>query len=86
MKTIRVSQKSRTINALLRQARRQNVIIRSPEGQEFILAEIDDFNREVELTKQNREFMKLLDARGRQTKTVSLKEAKRLLGINNKAG
>jgi len=43
--------------------------------------EIDDFNREIELTRQNRQLMKLLDARGRQKETVSLEEAKRRLGL-----
>jgi hypothetical protein len=86
MKTIKVSQRSKAVTALLEQARRQNVIIRSPEGKEFILAEIDDFNREIELTRQNRQLMKLLDARGKQKRTVSLAEAKRRLGINEKAG
>ena len=86
MKTIKVSQRSKAVTALLKQARRQNVIIRSPEGKEFILAEIDDFNREIELTRQNRQLMKLLDARGKQNKTVSLAEAKRRLGITEKAG
>jgi hypothetical protein len=86
MKTIKVSQQSRAVNALLKQALRENVIIRSPEGQEFILAEIDDFDREIALTRQNRQLMKFLDARGKQTQTVSVAEARRRLGIGKKAG
>ena len=82
MKTIKVSQRSRAVNALLKQALRENVIIRSPDGQEFILAEIDDLDREVELTRQNRQLMKFLDARGKQNTTVSVGEAKRRLGIS----
>ena len=38
---------------------------------EFILAQIDDFNREIVLTSQNKQLMKLLDTRGRQTKRGS---------------
>ena len=85
MKTIKVSQRSKTLNALLKQARRENLILRSADGQEFILAEIDDFDREIKLTRRNRAFMKLLDARARPTKTVSLAEAKRRLGVGNRA-
>ncbi len=81
MRTITVSRRARSVNALLKRARRENVILRSPEGQEFILAEIDDFNREVELTRQNKALMKFLDARARQTETVSLEEAMTLLGL-----
>jgi len=76
MRTITVSRRARSVNALLKRARRENVILRSPEGEEFILAEIDDFNREVELTRQNKALMKFLDARARQTKTVSLEQAR----------
>ncbi len=81
MKTITVSRRARSVHALLRRARRENVILRSPGGGEFILAEVDDFNREIELARQNRRLMKFLDARARQTKTVSLEDTKTLLGL-----
>jgi len=81
MRTITVSRRARGVNALLKRARRENVILRSPEGEEFILAEIDDFSREIELTRQNRALMKFLDSRAQQTETVSLEEASALLGL-----
>ena len=82
MRAIKVSKQSTTVNALLKRARRENVILRSPEGTEFILAELDDFNREIELTRENKHLMKLLEGRAKQKATVSLGEAKRILGIN----
>jgi hypothetical protein len=85
MRTITISRNSRAVSALLKRARRENVILRSPEGEEFILAEIDDFNREIELTRQNKALMKFLDARARQTETVSLDRAATLLGLNKRA-
>ena len=81
MKTIKVSRQARTLNALLKRARRENVILRSPEGDEFILAEIDDFNREIELTRQNKRLMKLLESRAKQKITLSLEETKERLGL-----
>jgi len=54
----------------------------NPEGREFILAEIDEFNREMELTRQNKSLMKLLDERGKQTKTFLTVDVKRQLGID----
>ena len=81
MKTIKVSKQAKTLNAVLKRARRENVILRSPEGDEFILAEIDDFNREMELTRQNKQLSKLLESRARQKATVSLEETKRRLGL-----
>lgn len=79
MKTITVSSKSRVLNALLKLALKENIIIRTPDGREFVLAEIDDFNREIELTRQNKKLMELLDKRGREKATISLAEARRLL-------
>ena len=81
MKTITISRRARSVHTLLKRARRENVILRSPEGEEFILAGIDDFNREIELTRQNRALMKFLEARARQTETVSFEQARTLLGL-----
>ena len=82
MRTVSVSTRSKRLSALLRQARKENIILRTDEGVEFILAEIDDFNREIELTRQNKKLMRLLDARAKQTKTVPLAQAKTELGLN----
>jgi len=81
MKTITISRRTRSVHALLRRARRENVILRSPEGEEFILAEVDDFNREIELTRQNRPLMKFLDSRARQTETVASEQVRNSLGL-----
>jgi hypothetical protein len=82
MKTVTVSQRARGINALLKQARRQNLILRSSEGHEFILAELDDFNREIELTRQNKQLTEMLSRRAKQTQTIPLKEAQARLGLD----
>jgi len=81
MKTITISRHPRSTQGLLSRARRENVILRSPEGEEFILAEVHDFNREIDLARQNRALMRFLDARARQTETVSSEEARTLLGL-----
>jgi len=82
VRTVNVSTKEKTINSLLKKAQGGGLILRSPEGQEFILVEISDFNREIELTRQNKALMKLLDARGKQTKTVKTAELKKQLGLD----
>jgi hypothetical protein len=82
MRTVNVSTKEKTINSLLKKAQRGGLILRSPKGQEFILAEIDDFNREIELTWQNKALMKFLDSRGKQTATINASEMKKQLGLD----
>jgi hypothetical protein len=46
-----------------------------------VLAEIDDFNREIELTRRNDRFMKLLDRRRREKATISAAEARQQVGV-----
>jgi hypothetical protein len=75
VKTLTVSARERALSALLKRAQRGGVILRSPEGREFILAEIDDCDREIELTRKNKRLMRLLDERAKQTRTISLAEA-----------
>jgi hypothetical protein len=82
MKTIAISARAKGINSLLKQARRENLIVRSSDGYEFILAEIDDFSREIQLTRQNKKLTNLLKRRARQTKTIPLEEAKIQLGLS----
>lgn len=81
MKVITVSPQAKALNALLEQARQENIVLRTPDGTEFVLAEIDDFEREIALTRQNEELMFLLDRRAQQTQTVGLTEAKEQLGL-----
>ena len=80
-KTVTISSRARTLNDLLKQALQENLILRTADGREFILAEIDDFDREIELTRQNKEFMRLLDRRGQEKATISSADARRRLGI-----
>ena len=82
MKTIKVPRQSKSLNALLKSARNENLVLRSAEGNELILAEISDFNREIELTRQNKQLMKLLDSRGRQKAVFTLEQTRRQLGLS----
>jgi hypothetical protein len=81
MKVINVSTPTQTLNALLKQARRENIILRTPDGVEFILAEIDDFDREIALTRQNEELMLLLDYRARQNQAIGVAEVREQLDL-----
>jgi hypothetical protein len=81
MKTIRISPRARSIAALLKEAQGENLVLTLADGSEFILAEIDAFDQEVKLTRQNQQVMDLLEQRAKQVKRVSLNEAKKRLGI-----
>ena len=81
MKIIDVPLDSTFLLSLLTEAKQQNLILRTVDGPEFILAELDNFNQEIELTRQNQELMAFLDDRGRKSKTISATEVKSRLGI-----
>ena len=81
MKTVFVSRKAKTINELLEQAARQNLILRTPDGHEYVLAEVDDFDREIELARQNDQLMAYLDERAREAATIPLNDIKQELGL-----
>ena len=95
MKTIAVSTRAKTLNALLRQARRGTIILESSDGQRFALTAINnwedfdvgnttDFAEEVERTGKNKRLMKSLAAR-RKAATgapIPLSEVKKQLGID----
>ncbi len=81
MTTIDLAVRTTSLQELLRLASEDNVTLRTPEGRLFILVELDDFEREIELTRQNRELMELLDQRSAETKTYTLDEAREKLGL-----
>lgn len=76
MKTIVVSPRKKSIQELLEQASNENLLLLMSDGREFIVAELDNSDREVELTRQNEALMRLLDERGKEPGTVSLSEAR----------
>ena len=81
MKTIEVTGRSMGLSQLLARAQRENLILRSPRGAEFILAELNGFDGEIELQRQNSGLMAFLDRRGRRPATRSASELRRRLQL-----
>lgn len=79
MKAIAVSARARTLNELLKKARRGTIILESADGQRFALTSVEnwegfdvgsgrDFACEVERTGQNKKLTKSLAARRSKAK------------------
>ncbi|GAB4503737.1 MAG: hypothetical protein Fur0043_07290 [Anaerolineales bacterium] len=95
MKPTIVPREEKTLNALLRKARRQNVILESADGQRYVLAAIsnwqgfeigdsDDFAEEVKRTAQNKELVQFMADRRKGSKgkpTYTAAEARKQLGL-----
>ena len=77
MKAIELSKNPTTLEQVLEWASAENVLIKR-DGEEFILAMVDDFEVEVESLRHNDEFITFLDARAKEPK-ISIEEARKKL-------
>jgi len=93
MKTVTVSPRAKTLHNLLRKARRNGLILQSPEGERFVLTPIgnwigfdvgdsDDFAEEVKMTVRNKKLMKFLAKRRRHGKRIPIEKVREQLGID----
>jgi len=83
MKTIAAATVA-TFSELLDLAEDETVLVTTPDGREFIVAEIDDFDEEIEAVSQSRELMELLAERSKEKAKggTSLAEVKKRLGLD----
>ena len=58
-----------------------NVILRAPDGREFLLAEVDDLALEVAMVRRQPELMEFLTERSNAGPRSSLKEVRETLGL-----
>jgi len=79
MKTVQIPKQSRSVNALLKEAQDEDILVRAADGSEFLLSLVDDFELEVARTRQNKKLMAFLEERARQTQTIPLREVRRML-------
>jgi len=81
MRTIELAQSTLSMTELLELAEQDTLILRKPDGTEFVLSAVDDFASEVETLSQDQEFLEFLAEQSRSTKRVSLEEARKRLSI-----
>ncbi len=82
MITIEISDTFLTVRELIEFLDKENIILRTPEGRMFVFAEIDDFDREIQLIRENKELMQFLDERSKETKTRTLASVRERLGLS----
>ena len=81
LKTVAVSQLRGGLNEVLDLASEENVVLTTRDGRQFVLAEIDDFEEEVRLVRENRELMEFLRQRSAPGKTYTLDEGRKELDL-----
>ncbi len=92
MRTVTVSPRAKTLNDLLKRAKRSSLILQAADGQRFVLTSLEewtafdvgnggDFDHEVKATAENKKLMKHLASRRSGSKRIPLAAAKEQLGI-----
>jgi hypothetical protein len=79
MKAIDVSRASPTLREVLELAAEDNVLLRTSEGRQYVLAEIDDFAEEVARVRNNASIMQLLDTRSKEPAHLTLSQVREKL-------
>ena len=78
MKTVDLGTDGPSLTDLLKLAREENILVRTESGEEFLVSEVEDFDREIRLTSLARttKLMAFLDARSREGSYIPLEEAR----------
>jgi hypothetical protein len=81
MKTIELTEEELTLRELLEIASREKIILKTPEGQEFFISEINPLDKEIEMIREQEELMAFLEHRSGERKVYSIREVKRKLNL-----
>jgi hypothetical protein len=82
MKSVDLASSPLSLDQALSLAERDNLVLRTPEGREFVLAEIEDFDREVHLSRDHAALSQLLDERRRESGRFTLDQVRERLGLS----
>jgi len=74
MKTIDLEKEKLDLAAVIKIARREPVLLLTPDGKEFCIAEADDFEKEVEALRGSQAFQRFLDERSASTGRIPLED------------
>jgi hypothetical protein len=74
MKTVDLTKEKLDLEAVIEIASREPILLVTPDGKEFCIAEADDFEREVEALRGSRAFQRFLDERSASTRRIPLEE------------
>jgi coenzyme F420-reducing hydrogenase beta subunit len=79
MTTVQLRSIPPELQSVLTRAQTDPVVVRTPDGTEFLLTTVDEFDLEVARTRANDELMNFLERRAREPATVTLEEIRQRL-------
>jgi len=81
MKVIELKQTQPTLDEVIDLAEEELIVLRKSDGSVFALWSVDDFAVEVELLKNNPEFMAFLSQLSQEEATISLQDLRKELAL-----
>jgi hypothetical protein len=81
LKVVELTTIAPALAELLDLAGEDTLILKTAEGREFVLAEVDDLDTEIAQVRQNEELMTLLAERSHEKKTYTLQQVREQLGL-----
>ena len=81
MKIIELGHIHPTLDEVIDLAEEELLVLRKPDGSVFALSPVDDFDVEVELLKNNPEFMDFLKQLSQEKATISLQDLRKELAL-----
>jgi hypothetical protein len=81
MKVIELTNAHPTVDELIGLAKDQLIVLRKPDGSMFALSQVDDFDVEVELLKNNPEFMMFMKQLSQEKGAISLADLRKELEL-----
>ncbi|MFH0341599.1 MAG: hypothetical protein ACHBNF_05580 [Chromatiales bacterium] len=76
-----LSEAAPSLEELLELAEQESLLLKTPDGREYILSEVDDLSQEIEQIRDNPELMEFLAHRSREKERFRLEQVKQELGL-----
>jgi hypothetical protein len=74
MKTVNLEKERLDLEGVINLARKEPVLLLTPDGKEFFISEADDFDREVEALRKSPTFQRFLEERSKSKRRIPLEE------------
>jgi len=83
VKVIELKHVDPTLDEVMGLAKDGLVVLRKRDGSVFAISEVDDFDVEVEILKNNPEFMTFLGQLSQEKAAISLEDLRKELGLSD---
>jgi PHD/YefM family antitoxin component YafN of YafNO toxin-antitoxin module len=74
MKTVNLKDEKLDLETVINLARKETVVLLTPDGKEFVIAEADDFEQEVTALRNSQAFQRFLAERSQSIGGIPLEE------------